>query len=94
MTDASIPAAASAPKPSLLAADPRVLADPPADVAVLQLGDTRVNLAIRPWANSADVWGLQTSLLRAIKERFDAEGISIALPPREVVLQHDPAPRE
>ena len=78
----------------LLATDPRVLADPPADVAVLQLGDVRVNLAIRPWANSADVWGLQTSLLRAIKERFDAEGISIALPPREVVLQHDPAPRE
>ena len=74
----------------LLAADPRVLAEPPADVAVMQLGDSSVDLAIRPWVNSADKWALQTSLLRAIKERFDAEGISIPFPQREVVLRRDP----
>jgi len=71
----------------LLAADTRVLADPAADVAVLQLADSSVNLAIRPWTKSADTWAVQTALLRAIKERFDAEGISIPFPQREVTVR-------
>lgn len=78
----------------LIAADGRVLADPAPDVAVSQLGDTAVQLAIRPWVKTADAWGVQTSLLRAIKERFDAEGIRIPTPPREVVVLRDPAPRD
>ncbi|GAA0715923.1 small-conductance mechanosensitive channel MscS [Dokdonella soli] len=70
----------------LLGAEPRVLADPPADVAVMQLADSSVNLAIRPWVKSGEYWSVQTTLLRAIKERFDAQGISIPVPRREVVL--------
>lgn len=79
----------------LLAADARVLAEPAADVAVMQLADSSVNLAIRPWTKSADVWGVQTSLLRAIKERFDREGISLPFPQRDVHLYPvaDAAPR-
>ena len=78
----------------LIAADRRVLAEPAPDVAVAQLGDTAVQLAIRPWVNTGDTWAVQTSLLRAIKERFDAEGIHIPPPPREVVVLRDPATRE
>ena len=78
----------------LIAADRRVLAEPAPDVAVSQLGDTAVQLAIRPWVSTGDTWAVQTSLLRAIKERFDAEGIRIPMPPREVVVLRDPATRE
>lgn len=78
----------------LIAADRRVLAEPGPDVAVSQLGDTAVQLAIRPWVSTGDTWAVQTSLLRAIKERFDAEGIRIPMPPREVVVLRDPAARE
>ncbi len=74
----------------LLAADARVLAEPAADVAVLQLADSSVNLAIRPWAKTGDAWAVQTTLLRAIKERFDAEGISIPFPQREVTVHASP----
>lgn len=70
----------------LLVADARVLTDPAADVAVLQLADSSVNLAIRPWTKTGDAWAVQTALLRAIKERFDAEGISLPFPQREVTL--------
>jgi small conductance mechanosensitive channel len=78
----------------LMAADGRVLVEPAPDVAVSQLGDAAVQLAIRPWVNTGDTWAVQTSLLRAIKERFDAEGIRIPTPPREVVVLRDPRTRE
>jgi len=78
----------------LIAADGRVLAEPAPDVAVSQLGDAAVQLAIRPWVNTGDTWAVQTSLLRSIKERFDAEGIRIPTPPREVVVLRDAAPRD
>ena len=78
----------------LIAADGRVLAEPAPDVAVSQLGDAAVQLAIRPWVNTGDTWAVQTSLLRSIKERFDAEGIRIPTPPREVVVMRDAAPRD
>lgn len=74
----------------LIAADARVLADPAPDVAVSRLGDAAVTLTIRPWAAAADTWAVQTTLLRAIKARFDAEGIRIPGPPREVVVLRNP----
>lgn len=74
----------------LLAAEPRVLKDPAPVVAVLALADSAVNLAVRPWVASSDVFGVQSSLLRAIKDRFDAEGISIPFPQHEIVVRRAP----
>ncbi|GAP66749.1 small-conductance mechanosensitive channel [Mizugakiibacter sediminis] len=73
---------------AVIEADPRVLRDPAPDVAVLELADSSVNLCIRVWVRTADVWAVQTGLLRAIKERFDAEGISIPFPQRELTVRH------
>jgi len=39
---------------------------------------------IRAFTRTGDLWGAQTDLLRRIKERFDAEGISIPFPQREL----------
>lgn len=70
----------------LLAEDERVLPEPAPVVAVLELGDSSVNLAVRPWVKSEDYWGLHFDTLENIKLRFDAEGISIPFPQRDVHL--------
>ncbi len=67
----------------IMAADPRVLADPPAVVVVQELGDNAVELAIRPWVTNADFWNFRTDMLELVKLRFDAEGISFPFPQRD-----------
>ncbi len=76
----------------VLEQDERILEDPAPQVMVIGLGDSSVDLGIRPWANASDVWGVRTSVLRAVKERFDAEGISIPFPQTEIMVRNLPAP--
>lgn len=73
----------------LFDADARILDDPAPGVWTSGLGDSSVNLVIRAWTRTADVWDAQTDLLRAIKEHFDAAGISIPFPQRELTVIHD-----
>ena len=68
----------------LLAADERVLKDPVATIAVANLGDSSVEFVIRPWVNSADYWSVKFDFTKAVKEKFDAEGISIPYPQSDV----------
>lgn len=68
----------------LFAADERILRDPEPGVWTESLGDSSVNLVVRAFVRSGDFWATQTDLLRRIKERFDAEGITIPFPQREL----------
>ena len=68
----------------LLAADERVLKDPAVTIAVANLGDSSVDFVVRPWVNAADYWGVMFDFTQAVKEKFDAEGISIPLPQRDI----------
>jgi small conductance mechanosensitive channel len=70
----------------LLTSDPRVLADPAPFVFVQTLGDDGMQIAARPWVNPDDYWSFQFDLPERVKLRFDAEGISIAFPQRDVHL--------
>lgn len=70
----------------ILGADERVLNDPEPTIGVLELADNSVNFVVRPWVNSEDYWGLHFDLHETIKKRFDAEGISIPFPQRDVHL--------
>jgi small conductance mechanosensitive channel len=70
----------------LLQSDPRVLTDPAPYVFVQELGDNSVNFAARPWVKTQDYWTLQWDLPERVKVRFDAEGISIPFPQRDVHL--------
>ena len=70
----------------LLASDPRVLADPAPRIFVQELGDSSVNIAVRPWVKPEDYWTLQWDLPERVKLRFDAEGITIPYPQRDVHL--------
>ena len=67
---------------SLIAAEPRCLKDPAPLVAVGNLGESSVDFVIRMWCASADYWPLKWDMTRTIKEKMDAEGISIPFPQR------------
>ena len=67
--------------------DERVLKEenPPA-VMVESLGDSSVNLKLRTWVKSEDYWGLWCDTTENVKKQFDAAGISIPFPQRDVHL--------
>jgi len=71
---------------SLLKADKRVLSDPEPQVAVSEMADSSVNLVVRPWVKTEDYWDFFFDFQKAIKQKFDKEGISIPFPQRDVHL--------
>ena len=73
----------------VLNADERILKDPAPTVGVVELGDSSVNFAVRPWVNAADYWGVYFDLHENMKLRFDKEGISIPFPQRDVHIIKD-----
>lgn len=74
----------------IIAAEDRILDDPAPTIAVSELADSSVNFVVRPWVNSSDYWGVYFDLTEQIKKRFDAEGIAIPYPQRDVhVYKHD-----
>ncbi len=68
----------------ILASDDRILQDPAPTIAVLELADSSVNFAVRPWVKTADYWNVFFALQEKIKKRFDALGICIPFPQRDV----------
>jgi small conductance mechanosensitive channel len=68
----------------ILAADPRVAAEPAPVIFVQSLGDNGVNVVARVWANPDDHWALQLDIPERAKLRFDAAGITIPFPQRDV----------
>ncbi len=63
-----------------------VLTDPSPLVATDELGDSSVNLVIRPWVNTSNYWDVKRDLIKKIKEAFDEAGINIPFPQRDVHL--------
>ncbi len=64
-----------------------VLADPAPTVDVLELADSSVNLAVRCWARTGDYWSARCDVMEQTKIRFDAAGISMPFPQREVIIR-------
>jgi small conductance mechanosensitive channel len=69
----------------------KVLADPAPVIKVNELADSSVNFIVRPWSKTVDYWDVYWDITRAVKERFDAEGVGIPFPQRDL---HLPAPIE
>ncbi|NEQ29728.1 MAG: mechanosensitive ion channel [Leptolyngbya sp. SIO4C5] len=69
-----------------LAQDSRVLSEPSPTVGVLELADSSVSLAVRPWTRTEDYWPVYFGTLENLKKRFDREGIKIPFPQRDVHL--------
>jgi small conductance mechanosensitive channel len=75
----------------ILAQDERILKDPEATIGVVALGESSIDFAVRPWVNAGDYWDVYFHTLQTIKERFDAESISIPFPQRDIHIYRDPA---
>jgi small conductance mechanosensitive channel len=67
-------------------ADERVLGDPATTIAVAELGDSSVNLVVRPWVKGSDYWALKFDLTQRIKDALDQNGIEIPFPQRVVTM--------
>lgn len=67
-----------------LDAESRVMKDPAPLIAVRELADSSVNLLIRYWTSREEFFDVQLALNKAIKEKFDREGITIPFPQRVV----------
>lgn len=70
----------------ILTDDQRVLKDPAPTVAVLELADSSVNLAVRPWVKTVDYWNVYFDITEKVKLAFDEQGVSIPFPQRDVHL--------
>lgn len=74
----------------VLNAHATVLDDPPPMIKVHELGDSSVKFIVRPWVNTSDYWDTYWNITRAVKMRFDEEGISIPHPQRDVHVIEPP----
>ena len=61
-----------------------VLEEPEPVVKLHELGDSSVNFVCRPWVKPADYWTVYWDVTQEVKRRFDAEGVSIPFPQRDV----------
>jgi small conductance mechanosensitive channel len=66
--------------------DERFLREPEVTIGLLELADSSVNFAFRPWVKTSDYWPVYFDTMEKIKKRFDAEGINIPFPQQDVHL--------
>ena len=67
----------------------KVLDDPEPAVKLHELGDSSVDFVVRPWVKVDDYWDVYWDVTRAVKMRFDEEGVSIPFPQRDVHIYND-----
>ncbi len=78
----------------VLGEDSRILATPAPLVAVSELGDSSVNIVVRPWVQGEDYWPVRFDLIKELKERLEAAGCEIPFPQRDLHLYYENAPVE
>ncbi|MBE0486160.1 mechanosensitive ion channel domain-containing protein [Marinobacter sp.] len=64
--------------------DERSLKDPEPRICVSALGDSSVDLMFRAWVATDDLWPYYWDMQEKVKKAFDAEGITIPFPQRDV----------
>ncbi|WP_299115832.1 mechanosensitive ion channel domain-containing protein [uncultured Winogradskyella sp.] len=65
---------------NVLISHPKVLKDPAPSVTVMELADSSVNFAVRPWCNGDDYWDVYFDVTENVKIALDAAGIEIPYP--------------
>lgn len=73
----------------IIAADERILTDPEPVIAVAELGDSSVNLIVRPWVKTEDYWATRWDLIEKLKIKLEEGGITIPFPQRDVHLYNE-----
>ena len=72
---------------ALAEADERILDDPEPVAFVSSLDDSSVGIGLRVWCATGDYVNVGWDLTEAAKSRFDARGLSIPFPQREVTMK-------
>jgi small conductance mechanosensitive channel len=62
----------------------KTLKEPEPMIHLHELGDSSVNFIVRPWVKTEDYWDTYWYVTRQVKLRFDADGITIPFPQRDV----------
>lgn len=73
---------------SIVSGIPNVLTDPKPAIMVIDLGESSIDIGVRPWVNTSDYWSVKAEVLQMIKEEFDKQGISIPYPQRDVHINN------
>ena len=66
--------------------DERVIKEPEPVIVVSELADSSVNFAVRVWTSANDYWSFYFDTTEKVKKQFDAQGVSIPFPQRDVHL--------
>jgi small conductance mechanosensitive channel len=75
----------------IVVAHEAVLDSPEPVVKLHELAESSVNFVVRPWVKTDDYWETYWDITKAVKLRFDEEGISIPFPQRDVhVIEQQP----
>ena len=69
--------------------DERVMKEPEPVIVVSELGDSSVNFTVRAWTSAGDYWSFYFDTIENVKKQFDAQGVSIPFPQRDVhIYEH------
>ncbi|MBH98291.1 MAG: mechanosensitive ion channel protein MscS [Rhodospirillaceae bacterium] len=61
-----------------------ILDEPPPSILLLDLGDSSVDIGVRPWVKSTDYWSVRSELLGRIKQALEHAGMSLPYPQRSL----------
>ncbi|MDD7884453.1 mechanosensitive ion channel family protein [Flavivirga sp. 57AJ16] len=64
----------------VLNAHSKILKDPMPTVTVIELADSSINFAVRPWCKTEHYWDVYFDVTEQVKEALDAAGIEIPYP--------------
>jgi small conductance mechanosensitive channel len=67
---------------------PKVLEEPALNIFVLNLGDSSVDFAVRPWSKTEDYWTVWGDVMEQAKVELEAAGCNIPYPQTDVHLHH------
>ncbi len=72
----------------VLASDDRILKEDGKEPQVVtdKMNDYTIDLIVRFWSKNSDYWSLRWDITKALKEKLEAEGISLPLTPRQMAV--------
>ena len=65
---------------------PKVMSEPATGIFIANLGDSSVDIAVRPWVKGEDYWGVKAEILETAKVELEAAGCNIPYPQTDVHL--------